>query len=501
MSLTKTDRAEQGITKWVANKGIGTLHWVMQFGKTRAGCLIAARTFAVRREPIFIVVPSQIVKKQWNDTLQEFTSLLDYPNEVCVFTINELNLRLHKDRFKVNLLILDEIHKYTSKEASKVFTHIEYKFLLGLTGTYPTGIEGKMLNKYCPVVDTITEREALDNGWIAPYREYNILLELPDEDKKRYEQFSKPISEILQLFRGSYKEFEIGNTKQYLFDSDYSVIQSCYSGKSTKDIYGNTRYFNADDIRRTLAMKKGWHQQLDLSFDLSNQIDLYWNPSAIKTNAGKFIDMVRRRNEVLIHHPVKLAAVIKIFSMNQVNTICFNESTDFADLIADKLNEQFGKPKPIAIVYHSNITSRTMTNPNTGEIITTKAGSPKVLGKTTLRNMAIQGLTDGTYKFLCTAKALDEGISIPSLRQVITTAGTTNPIQYKQRSGRGKTVDIYDEDKITNIFNLCFNDFTNEDGKVVLSRDLQKLRLRQSQSDIVPIEVSGLDQLNSLLTT
>jgi superfamily II DNA or RNA helicase len=471
----------------------------MQFGKTRAGCLIATRTFNRHSDkPILIVVFNQIVKANWESAITDYTSLV-LGEQVLIKTITEIiNDSNNKIVYNVNLMIIDEIHKSLSPIAYSIFTTVRYKFILGLTGTYPVGNDKRKLDKYCPVVDVITEQEALTNKWIAPFREYNILLDLPLEDKIRYEGFTTPIKEIMAIFKNSYREFRIGNSTDYLCKNDYDVLMGCYAGVRSRDMLGKSIYFKAEDVRHVLASRKGWHQQLDLDNELSNQIDVYWNPTSIENYAKKFIDMVRRRNELLINHDVKLAAVVEIFKKNPTNTICFNESTDFADLIVDTINKQYSVNNPPAVVYHSNISSRSLVNPLTGELYRTAKGEIKIFGKTTLRNLTLEGLRNGTYKFLCTAKALDEGVSVPSLRQVITTAGSANPIQYKQRSARGKTIDSYDPNKITNIFNLCFNDFIGSDGKLVNSRDLQKLLIRQQNTAVQPITINGLSGLNDL---
>jgi len=496
---SKSLRQELGITNWVANKGIGTFNWVMQFGKTRAGCLIATRTFAKHKDkPILIVVFNQVVKANWIKSINEYTSLM-LDRDVLIKTITEItNDATNGITYDVHLMIIDEIHRSTSDVAYRVFTIVKYKFILGLTGTYPVGDDKRKIDKFCPVIDVITETEALENKWIAPFREYNILLDLPDEDKLRYEGFTAPIREILNLFKGTHKEFRIGNSTDYLCKTDYDVIQGCYSGINTRDQLGKSIHFKADDVRRLIAARRGWNQQIDLGDELSNQIDLYWNPTSIETNAKKFMDMVRRRNDLLINHHIKLRAVVEIFKKNPVNTICFNESTDFADVIAYTINTELADQGMLAVVYHSNISSRSLIDPITGDYYKTGKGEIKTFGKTTLRNLALSGLQDGTYKFLCTAKALDEGVSVPSLRQVITTAGSANPTQYKQRSARGKTVDIYDTNKITNIFNLCFNDFIGSEGNIINNRDLQKLTIRQQNNAITPIVINGLSELNSL---
>ena len=149
-----------------------------------------------------------------------------------------------------------------------------------------------------------------------------------------------------------------------------------------------------------------------------------------------------------------------------------------------------------AIAYHSNIETRHLVDEK-GELILDGKGNPKKFGKVALKKLAIQGMKDGMFKYLITAKALDEGLDIPNISQVITTAGSTNPTQYSQRNARGKTVDIYNPNKVTTIINIYVDDFVMPDGIEIKSRDKQKLMLRQSQSENEIIWITTVKDISS----
>ena len=59
-------------------------------------------------------------------------------------------------------------------------------------------MDGKdeIISKKCPIVDTISVEEAIENKWLADYREYEVLIEPEDIDvykevnKEFYEHFS-----------------------------------------------------------------------------------------------------------------------------------------------------------------------------------------------------------------------------------------------------------------------------------------------------------------------
>lgn len=78
-----------------------------------------------------------------------------------------------------------------------IFKNVQYTIILGLTATFER-LDGKdeIISKKCPIVDTISVEEAIENKWLADYREYEVLIEPEDIDvykevnKEFYEHFS-----------------------------------------------------------------------------------------------------------------------------------------------------------------------------------------------------------------------------------------------------------------------------------------------------------------------
>ena len=79
------------------------------------------------------------------------------------------------------MIILDEVHRYASDVFSLVFKQVGYKYILGLTATFER-LDGKeiLLQKYAPVIDKITLEDSLLNGWVSPYIEYEVLINVDD---------------------------------------------------------------------------------------------------------------------------------------------------------------------------------------------------------------------------------------------------------------------------------------------------------------------------------
>jgi superfamily II DNA or RNA helicase len=489
LDISKSNRQLEAITKWGLT-GKGTFHHVMQFGKTYETCVLINKVFGMHPNvTVGITMPSEWIKQNWINAVKDYITA-PHTNEITISSAAEiLNSPIP---LVFDLLVVDEIHKFTSKERLKIISgeRVHYKWNLGLTGTFPSGKDGIELSKYFPVVDTITEQEALEHGWISNFVEYNLALKLTDADKDRYEQYSIPIRETLNCFRGSAKLFGTIFYDKYNKPDDYKLIQACHSGKNII-VNGKNVYLQASIIRQQLANKKGWNKELPLDNSYSKMLEDNWNPDVLEYRCKQFIELVKARNEILINNDIKLKAAVDIYNKFRLPTIIFNESTEFADAIADTLNEY----EIQAVCYHSNIESRYSIN-NDGTMLLTASGKPKKIGKTLLKREALNGLTTGRYKCLSTARALDEGLSIPNLRVVITTAGTANPLQYAQRTARGKTVDIYDKNKVTRIVNLYFGNFVNDNNQQVYSQDYNKLLIRQRNANIKPITVYDIDDIH-----
>lgn len=189
-NVSRTERQEQGVKKWVDSRLRGTLNWATGVGKTRAG-MIAIQKF-LKKNPdktVIIVVPSEPIQRQWVKELIDW-NLFD---NCSVKTMNDTSV--HK--YECSLLVVDEIHKVGAPTLLNIFKNVRYAVILGLTATFER-LDGKdeIIKKYCPVVDVISVEEAISNGWLSDYREYEVIIE-PDDievyrkaNKEFYEHFS-----------------------------------------------------------------------------------------------------------------------------------------------------------------------------------------------------------------------------------------------------------------------------------------------------------------------
>lgn len=487
----RTIRQIEGVNK-IFNIS-GTLLYPPGFGKTNVGCLIAQKYVDTYQDfKIGIIVHNDIIKKQWEETL----SMYNIKN-VKVRTLRNVINDFHGKAFAIDVLIVDEAHKFTTDDNIKLIdgTIIHYKFLICLTATLSSKILHR-IKPFAPIIDTITLKEAIANGWVSNHLEFNLGIDYTKEEQELYMRLSKPITETLDLFKNVPNLLKI----EGLGDT-YSVIRSCTNGfiykYFNKQIQAmDTMRFNSTSVCEMIAKTMGWRVDLDLSTERNKEIAYYWTPNSIKDRCQNFNNIVKRRNDLQNNNASKLNTALAIINkFEDKKSIIFNESTDFAE----KLNNAINLKHPnSSVCYHSNIETKYLYDDN-NEIICCKNGKPKKFGKDSLKKLALEGLKSGKYKHLVTVKALDEGFDENTINLAIITSGTVNPLQYQQRKGRSFRVNPFDKNEVVLIFNIYMKSFYNIDNKEIVSRDYTKLNIRQKDNQISAIYISNLDDINELM--
>lgn len=485
--MTKDERQYQSIMIWRDSKGRGTLNLTMRFGKTRIAKLISERVNDKHPNcKIIIITPNDIVRKNAEDNMV-------VNSNTDIYTSNSYleKCKSSKDVDDCTILIIDEIHKIINTQVYKYIKNINAKFKLGLTGAKLTDANKSLLNDLeMPVIDLITEDEALKNGWIAPYIEYNLGIQLDDEDKVKYTKYSQLITEVQELFKGSHNIINSAiGTK--IFDTDFAVAMASFTGvKYTNPNTDKYVFIKPTLIRGVFAESMGWKKDLDITYEYNARINELYNPDVLYERAKLFNKYVRQRNEILVCNRNKLNTAIAIIDrFKDKPCICFNESIEMANMLYNHFDKS-------SIVYHSNIEPGYIINPKTGDYYRHKNGNPIYMGAVRIKKLAIEGIKDGTFKQLFTAKALNEGVTIENIELVITTGGDTNIDTHSQRRARGLTIDYANPNKVCIVVNIFIDDFTIDD-KLIPSRDKQKLKRRQTNSSVIPIWIADVEQIKN----
>lgn len=211
--MNRSERQKLGVQKWIKNGCRGTLNWCTGTGKTRAG-VIAIKSFlnySPQSYPIKIIVPTEHLKNQWINILIHYKLFQYCSVEIINSAVN------NKD--EVTLLVLDEAHRYASDLFYKIFKQTNPKYVLGLSATF-NRLDGKheLLNKFCPICDVITIKEAVENDWLSKYKEYKVFIDAPDIQK--YREFNK---EFLDSFA--------------FFGNNWDLAMNCLTNAIKRNIY------------------------------------------------------------------------------------------------------------------------------------------------------------------------------------------------------------------------------------------------------------------------
>lgn len=190
---TRDERQEEARIKWIKNKCKGCWVFPTGTGKTYAAIKAVKSVLSKYNSLRFLViVPTDNLKVQWEQYIDN--NGLSLNGQVAI-----VNTAV-KNHYDTDILIIDEAHRVNSLMFRNIFETIHYKYILGLTATYERldELHKEVMEKYCPIIDTISIEEALENNWISKYKEYQVLIEVDDIDT--YLKYNKDFQEHFEFF-------------------------------------------------------------------------------------------------------------------------------------------------------------------------------------------------------------------------------------------------------------------------------------------------------------
>lgn len=450
----KLARQELGVDRWFNNNCEGIFDWHTGVGKTFGSELCIKRVEKIEKGTYVIVVPSDALLKQWQVKLNQ--SLPKHLLERILIKTSHILLS-EGITYECGTLIIDEIHEFSTEERLKILDRksiVKSKRILGLTASTDDK-NFRNIIKYLSIIDVITKEEAEEKGFVASFVEYNLGLNLSEKELENYQNCTNVVSELMPKFQ-----------------KDISLAQKIITGGKDKF----DKFWSGAGYAYSLARKNGWKIDLNLNLPEDAKINTEYNPTTLVIQARQLTTAVRVRRDILYNCISKYNATLEIAKkFNKVKTIIFSESIDFADKIGIILNDN---NQPTS-VYHSGLKTIMITSPKSGKFIK--------MGKERLKKLAIQNISNGTSRILATTKALDRGLDVEDLRLSITTSGTQNPTQYKQRNGRGgrKEKGIFGDMPVL-LINLY----------IIETQDEKWLRARQINNTVLPIEVTSVEDIN-----
>lgn len=450
--MTKNERQIIGTNKWwtAAHYGssrnmFGTLNHITGFGKTyeTVKYIIApyllgfTETESRETFKVLILTPLSSLCEQWKNTLLELIPDVDM-SKVEITTVQEFSNRfpIHQPGIiYVGLLIIDELHYFYGGTDAEVF----YKYannekirplngMLGLTAT-PTFRDGrhKEVLAIVPVIDTVGEEEAKENGWIPITYEYNLGVEMTIEEHNTYVECCNIMDKYGAL----------------LGDHPFHNAQKIIGGG-----YSQGQFYKGFSFALFWAKANGW------SANCSAEVNSIWNPHTITGYAREYMKATNKRLRTVDNVKAKLDTALDIIVKMDLPTITFSGNTEMADLITAACKEK-GIP---AASYHSNLESAPMYDPVTNDFIRIKTGSNKgaikMFSGKKVREQALDDLRAGRIKVINTVDAASAGLDVPNLRLAIILARKSSDNTQKQRTGRVKRFDPLDTNSNMVVVNL-----------------------------------------------
>ena len=456
INIEKLKRQQQGVEKWRSHGGRGILLYEMGVGKTFTAMLIINNYLKVNDDEIYIVLPSDPIKTQWQNAVKQFVTKKQ--NKIIFTTPNQIIL--NNTRANCGLLIIDEIHEFESGNKLDIVKghYIEYKFILALTGSLKNN---SPILEYLKVVDRIDQEEALKRKFILPIIEYNLPIELTKSEQEKYNYFNSKIEQFKNIFQ------------------NFNIAISCIKGQ------------NAHRNRIEIAKRNGWVEDMP-TYDINKKRENdKVAPSKIYTYAVDFVSIVQERAKLVYKAMNKIEPTIQLCKRYNVKTIVFSQSTEFADRLffdinfklreKDLLSNPNEEVKDVCSIYHSNMKTR----------IEIDNGKQKKVGKIKLKKRAIDEITSGKTRIFITTSVMDRGLNIEDLRMGIATSFIQDVERNNQRNSRINRV----ENSNPNIKVLMVNIYAKNTVEEVWLKNKQK----NSKNLIRP--VNSVNEINHIFET
>lgn len=263
--LTRDERQDESVKKWLKSGGHNTIVAATGVGKT----VIAIKIITKLRSKypnmsVLVLVPTETLKTQWIEEIDNWG--LGFNIEVKVM------MGASKKPASCDLLIIDEAHKINSQTICCAFDNIKYKLILGLTATFER-LDGRheILAKYAPVCDTITMQEAMLNGWVSKYKDYVVLLDVPDIDI--YKNYNKEFIQHFEYFQFDFSlAMSMIGPKGFINRAKYrDELCSKNSSLDRKEIFKDITY-HATAFMRALQNRKKFVQNHEKKLDIAEKI-------------------------------------------------------------------------------------------------------------------------------------------------------------------------------------------------------------------------------------
>jgi superfamily II DNA or RNA helicase len=150
-----------------------------------------------------------------------------------------------------------------------------------------------LIEQYCPIVDNVTLIECLANGWVSPYKEYQVIIKV--DDIETYKNYDKEFQEHFAFFNFS-----------------WDLVNSCI---------GVNGHLGCNNLRNERCPNGSEQQRKDMF-------------KAIKMHAAGFMRCLTARKQFINNHQKKIELTRKIIEARPFSKIItFSNNIKMAESI------------------------------------------------------------------------------------------------------------------------------------------------------------------------
>lgn len=273
--ISRDERQAQAIKAWAKANGRATIVAATGVGKTFISMHIIDKL--KQSNPnlhTIVLVPTTTLQEQWISELDEQGLLLN--TEVFVM------MGASKKHYVCDLLVLDECHRVNSEVLSANLVNTQFRYILGLTATFER-LDGRheILAKYAPVCDTITMEDALLNGWVAKYKDYVVVIDVPDIDT--YNNYNSEFNKAYEFFNWDFsKAMSMVGKDSFRNRWEYAKELAPNNYEHQKEMFKSVTYY-ATSFMRNMQNRKKFVQNHPKKLEVAQEIIKWRNDKKIVT--------------------------------------------------------------------------------------------------------------------------------------------------------------------------------------------------------------------------
>jgi len=320
-----------------------SIEWATGTGKSYIGRL-AMEMYPEDKK--LVIVPSEYLETQWKSNNTDIKN----------FEVVVINTAI-KNTYNVDLLILDETHRYNADTFRKLFNVITYNKVLGLTAIFERNDKKHyFMEQYCPVVHKLPIKEALRLGFISDMIVYNYGLEINKLDRTTYDYWDNKFNNFFAFF-----------------NFEFTLAMDCLKKPEVRRIYSNRTGYSEKDVQvMAINFNRAMQKRKELIFYSQDKFNAVIKLAEIYKDKKIMIFTERVNVANLLQKAIPNSFVYNPKKSEKALTKLMNEykEMDNGVLIAAKaLDEGMDIPGIDIGIIHSNSSSKLQGTQRNGRII------------------------------------------------------------------------------------------------------------------------------------